>query len=284
MPCSTLISTSQLFENLDHPELIILDCRFDLADPQRGFSDYQAGHIPGSLYADLDRDLSGKITPHTGRHPLPEPEVFLDKLASWGIHPGVQAVMYDTTCGTFAARLWWLLKFYGFPRVTLLDGGFQAWVSHSLPIKTGLDAGTPAPGKPSLRPDPGMVVSASEVERIRRDPAYRLIDARSPERFRGEMEPIDPVAGHIPSAVNRFTGENLQADGLFKKPEILKSEFERLLGGVSPRNTVVYCGSGVSSCHHLVAMEHAGLAGARLYVGSWSEWIRDPNRERFPAA
>ncbi len=284
MPFLTLISASQLVKSLDNPKLVILDCRFNLSDPQWGFKDYQLGHIPGSFYAHLEQDLSGRITPQTGRHPLPEPGAFLNKLKEWGIMPPVQIVVYDTAGGTFAARLWWMLKLYGLRRVALLNGGFQAWVNKGFPVKTGVELGVPAPEKLSFQPDAKMIVEAAEVERIRRDPAYRLIDARSPERYRGEMEPIDPVAGHIPGAVNRFTGENLLANGLFKKPELLKSEFQMLLGGISPRNAVVYCGSGVTSCHHLVAMEHAGLPGGRLYVGSWSEWIRDPKRERFPLA
>ena len=272
-----LITTSQLAE-FRKPDWVIIDCRFDLSKPDWGFLNYLEGHLPDAIYAHLDKDLSGKVTRQTGRHPLPEPDIFSNKLTSWGIQKDTQVVVYDTTGGSFAVRLWWMLRYYGHLQVALLDGGFPLWLREKRPTQTGAYHPNPAsaPFVPSFHPE--MLVSADEVERIRQDPVYLLIDARSPQRFSGEIEPIDSVAGHIPGAFNRFHGKNLNHEGVFKSTSILQVEFARLLKNTPPENVVVYCGSGVTSCHHLLAMEIAGLKGARLFVGSWSEWIRDPNR------
>ncbi len=272
-----LISTAQLAE-LRQPDWVIVDCRFDLADPGCGFKNYQEGHLPDAIYAHLDNDLSGKTTPQTGRHPLPDPEVFARKLTSWGIQSDNQVVVYDVTGGSFAARLWWMLRYYGHFQVALLDGGYPEWLHEGKPIQTGIYRPSPAPTPfiPAIQTQ--MVASIDKVDRIRQDPAYLLVDARAPLRFSGETEPIDPVAGHIPGALNRFHAMNLRPEGIFKPRANLQEEYARLLEGIPPENVVVYCGSGVTSCHHLVAMELAGLRGARLYPGSWSEWIRDPSR------
>lgn len=282
MPYTTLISTEALYRHMGDPDWVILDCRFDLAKPDWGYEDYQRAHIPGSVYTHLDRDLSGIITPHSGRHPLPEMEDFVHRLMEWGIKPDSQVVVYDTSSGTFAARLWWMLRYYQYARVALLDGGLNQWSNETRPLISGVEKRHPSATHPTLSANTGMIAFVEEVDRIRQNDTYCLIDARAPERYRGDMELIDPIAGHIPGAFNRFSGENLRDDGCFKSGAELRSEFSKLMQNVPPERTVVYCGSGVTSCHHLVALEHAGLPGARLYLGSWSQWIRDPNRAREP--
>jgi thiosulfate/3-mercaptopyruvate sulfurtransferase len=272
-----LITTSQLAE-FRKPDWVIIDCRFDLSKPDWGFLNYQEGHLPDAIYAHLDQDLSGKVTQRTGRHPLPDPDIFSNKLTAWGIQKDTQVVVYDTTGGSFAVRLWWMMRYYGHSQVALLDGGFPMWLRENRAIQIGVYHPNPAsiPFVPSFHRE--MLVSADEVEKIHQNPLYLLIDARSSQRFSGELEPIDSVAGHIPGALNRFHVKNLTHEGVFKSPSILQIEFTRLLKNTPPENVVVYCGSGVTSCHHLLAMEIAGLKGARLFAGSWSEWIRDPNR------
>ncbi len=273
---STLVSIEQVSEHLQDPDWILFDCRFDLTRPGWGLHDYQSGHIPGAIYAHLNDELSGPAQEHTGRHPLPQPEHWCETLSNWGVNTGKQIVVYDTAGGSMAARMWWMLRWVGHARAAVLDGGFSAWTKAELPLKGGIEVGTP-----SIffgRPNPKMTALIPEVERIRQDPSYVLIDARAPVRYRGEQEPIDTVAGHIPGAINRFHGENLGADGKFLSPEILREQYNHILGDLPPKHAVVYCGSGVTSCHDLLAMEVAGLPGARLYPGSWSEWIRDPQR------
>jgi thiosulfate/3-mercaptopyruvate sulfurtransferase len=277
MSFSLLITPSQLAE-LRKPDWVVIDCRFDLSNSDWGFKNYQEGHLLGAIYAHLDHDLSGKVTAQTGRHPLPDPALFAEKISSWGIQADTQVIVYDTTAGSFAVRLWWMLRYIGLSQVALLDGGYPNWLREMRPIQTGVFIPTPAPFPfvPSLHPE--MLVSTSEVEKLRIDPAYLLVDARSPQRFSGETEPIDPVAGHIPGAVNRFHAKNITPEGVFKPLPRLRSEYDQLLKETPAENVVVYCGSGVTSCHLLLAMEMVGLQGARLYGGSWSEWIRDPAR------
>lgn len=271
-----IVSTQELADHLLDPDWVIIDCRFDLAKPDWGQQSYLEAHIPGAAYAHLDRDLAGPVTSETGRHPLPKIEDMTRRFENWGIRPTSQVVVYDTAGGAFADRLWWLLRFLGHRAAAVLDGGFGKWQHENRPVAAGPE--TIEPGLFHPNPDWSMVVDASDVERIRQDPAYRLIDARAPERYRGEREPIDPVAGHIPGAVNRFHGANLAPDGTFLPPQNLREQFDVLIGQTLPENVVVYCGSGVTSIHHILAMELAGLPGARLYVGSWSEWIRDKKR------
>jgi len=275
---STLITTHQLFPHLDDPDWIVVDCRGDLANPNWGFEDYQRSHIPGAVYAHMDRDLSAAITPQTGRHPLPDADTLVQRMSRLGIGDRMQVVVYDIQGGSWAARLWWMLRSSGHRTAAVLDGSFQKWLSEGRPTASGIETRPPATFSGRLQTD--RIVTAEEVERIRQDPAYRLIDARARPRFLGEQEPIDTAAGRIPGAVNRFHGANLSPDGSFLPPETLRKQFLELLGGVPPERAVVYCGSGVTSCHHLVAMDWAGLPGARMYAGSWSEWIRDPNRPR----
>jgi len=273
---TTIISVDDLYHHFDDPDWAIIDCRFDLTNPGWGHENYHQSHIPGSVYAHIDQDLSGPITPQSGRHPLPDIQQIVERLSSWGVGNQSQVVVYDTLGGAYAARLWWLMRMLGHQAVAVLDGSFKAWLETQYPVTSGIEAHTPALFTPD--PQTHMVADTSEVNRIRTDPAYCLIDARTPERFRGEHEPIDSAAGHIPGAVNRFHGENLAPDGKFRSPGQLKEQFRSLIGNTPPERVIVYCGSGVTSCHHILAMELAGLSGSRLYVGSWSEWIRDPDR------
>lgn len=271
-----LVSTQQVAQHLDDPRWVVIDCRFDLTRPEWGFNNYQQSHIPHALFADLDKDLAGPRTPQTGRHPLPDPTEFTRVLSAWGIHETTQVVVYDTSGGSFAVRLWWLLHYYGHPATAVLDGGFTQWNRENRPVSSDVESRPPAQFEPHLQP--GMLATVEDVEKIRLDPHYRLIDARSPIRYRGEQEPIDPVAGHIPGAVNRFHGSNLNSDGKFLPADQLKQQFSALLGGVPAENAIIYCGSGVTSIHHLLAMRLARLGSPRIYIGSWSEWIRDPER------
>lgn len=274
MSFTHIIQTDELAQHLSDPGWVIVDCRFDLANPGLGYELYQQGHLPGAVYAHLDNDLAGPRTPATGRHPLPHPGQFVQSLSNWGIDSGKQVVVYDNAGGSFAVRLWWLLRFFGHTAVAVLDGGLPKWVSEGRSLAGGVEHNPPAKFSAEMHPE--MLATDEDVERLRLDPEFLLVDARSPERYRGEKEPIDPVAGHIPGAVNRFHGRNLGRHSTLKSPHTLRAEFDDLLHGIDPHNVIVYCGSGVTSIHHLLAMELAGLPGGKLYVGSWSQWIRDP--------
>ena len=278
MKFDTLIQTQELWEHTSDPDWALIDCRFDLADPAWGFEEYVKLHIPSAVYAHLDNDLSGTVSEKTGRHPLPEPAIFAQKLAGWGIDGTKQVVAYDTVGGAFAARLWWLLRYFGFTRVAVLDGGLGKWINENRPTRSGVEKRTALLVAPLISIQPELLITTDEMVRSYKDLSYRIIDARTKERYLGEIEPIDPIPGRIPGASNRFHGDNLQPNGTLKPSIVLKQEFLSLLGDISPQKTIVYCGSGVTSCHHLLAMEAAGLSGARLYLGSWSEWIRDPTR------
>ena len=273
---SDFVTTSQLAAHLNDPLWVVIDCGFDLAAPTWGRGNYLSGHIPGAQYAHLDDDLSAPRTPETGRHPLPDPREMADRLSAWGIGPGRQVVVYDTAGGAFASRLWWMLRYYGHAAAAILEGGYGKWFAENRPLVAGQE-----PARPRVEfvfdMHPEMVLSQAEVDSIRRDPSWKLIDARSAVRFRGEQEPIDPVAGHIPGAVNRFHGENLNSDGVLLPKSVLRRQFRALTGDTPIERTAVYCGSGVTSCFHIAAMHRAGLGMPRLYAGSWSEWIRDPN-------
>ena len=279
MPFTPLISTADLAAHLADPDWAIVDCRFDLANTDWGEQAYHEAHLPGAAYAHLDRDLSGLMTGKNGRHPLPDDDVqFLVRLSMWGIGQDTQVAAYDQSHGMWASRLWWMLRFIGRRAVAVLDGGWAKWVSEGRPTRTGRERrARHAVGNAAVR-QKRMLVTADEVERLRQDPAYRLIDSRAPERYRGEVEPIDLVAGHIPGAVNHYNLSNVNPDGTFPAPEVLRAKFLALLGDVPPSKVVTYCGSGVAAAHNLLAMEIAGLRGARLYAGSWSEWCSDPER------
>lgn len=275
----TIVSTTDLVEHIEDPAWVILDTRFDLSNPGWGFADYQSGHIPGAVYAHLDRDLSAPIRPDTGRHPLPKMDTWVRTLSSWGVDDGKQVVVYDTTGGSFAARLWWMLRWVGHQKAAVLDGCYTKWVADGYPVQVVIETNSPSTFVP--HPHPELLASVKDVEQIHLDPSYCLVDARAAPRYEGKEEPIDPVAGHIPGAVNRFHGDNLSPTGTFLSPDILRDQFLRVLGNIPSDRTIVYCGSGVTSCHHILAMEYAGLPRARLYAGSWSEWIRDPARPRI---
>jgi thiosulfate/3-mercaptopyruvate sulfurtransferase len=271
-----LISVEELSEFGDSPDLVVVDCRFSLTDRDAGERSYRAGHVPGALYAHLERDLSAPVVPSkTGRHPLPDPDVLAARLGALGLDETRQLVAYDDTGGTMAARLWWLARWLGHDRAAVLDGGYPAWTRAGRPVST--DMPTPRPRRFHAKLRPELVASADDVdaERVRTD--RRLLDARAPERYRGEVEPIDPVAGHIPGARSLPTSGNL-ADGHFREPEALRRRFDIALGGVLPEHTIVYCGSGVTACHDVLAALHAGIDGLRVYPGSWSEWITVSSR------
>lgn len=254
---------------------VIVDTGFDLADPAAGERAWAAGHLPGAVYLHLDRDLSGPRTGGNGRHPLPMREHFAATLGRIGVAPGVQVVAYDGQGGAYAARLWWMLRWMGHAEAAVLDGGRAAWLEAGGALVT--DTATPAAQPPYPHRTPlAMTVDADAL--LRRLGRHPLIDARSGERFRAEAEPIDPVAGHIPGASHRFHKDNLRADGRFKSAAELRAEFAALIGQPRPTDVVHQCGSGVTACHNLLAMEHAGLTGSMLYPGSWSEWSADPAR------
>jgi thiosulfate/3-mercaptopyruvate sulfurtransferase len=276
MPFETLVAVEQLAANLGNPLWRIFDCRHDLADTAKGERAYRESHIPGARFAHLDRDLSGEKTGRNGRHPLPDPRAFADWLGRAGVDGTKQVVAYDDAGGAFAARLWWMLRWLGHRSVAVLDGGWGAWLAADQPKTDAVPniASTSFEGPPDL----SMVVDASTLEARLTSPDLQLIDARSPDRYRGENETIDPVAGHIPGALNRFFKDNLRADGTFKKAGELQAAFAALAAGRPSSEIVNQCGSGVTACHNLLAMEIAGLHGARLYPGSWSEWCSDPRR------
>ena len=276
MKFSTLIGPEALRERIGSPQMLLVDCRFDLGDPAAGERAWSEAHIPGAMYAHLDRDLSGQPTRTSGRHPLPAPEAFADTLGRWGVTPETQVVAYDASAGMIASRLWWMLRWAGHDAVAVLDGGLQAWRDGG-GILDGSIARRPR-STFDLRLRPQMAVGTPEVVELLRSKAGRLVDARSVERFKGLAEPIDPVAGHVPGAVNVPCQSNLGPDGRFRAAEELGGLWQAVLGGDPADAIVCMCGSGVTACHNLLALEHAGLPGARLYVGSWSEWIRDPAR------
>ena len=253
----------------------LVDCGFDLVDTTLGERDFAAGHLPGAVYAHLDRDLSGAKTGRNGRHPLPAREAFAATLGRLGIGPDTPVVAYDRQGGPYAARLWWMLRWMGHAQVAVLDGGTKAWLAAGGTLTTDAAAPAPLPPYPARPALATLLDTRTLAARLGRIP---LIDARAGARFRGETEPLDPVAGHIPGALNRFFQENLGADGRFKPAAELRASFAPLIGLASPADAVHSCGSGVTACHNLLAMEHAGLAGSALYGGSWSEWCADPSR------
>jgi thiosulfate/3-mercaptopyruvate sulfurtransferase len=273
---TTVISPDHLVPHLANEEWVVVDCRFDLAAPARGEELYLESHIPGARYAHLDRDLSGEETGSNGRHPLPTAEQMRERFGAFGISPGKQVVVYDADSGMHASRLWWMLRFMGHDAAALLDGGFARWIREKRAVRGGTEQWRP--GAFVGAPRESWRLTAAEVERGLQEPTRVLVDARSEERFRGENETIDKKAGHIPGARSFFFQRNLTPDKSFKSPDELRTEWHALLGSARPQDVVMYCGSGVTACHNLLAMEHAGLGGARLFPGSWSEWSSDPSR------
>ena len=280
MVFKTLIEVDSLQELLGQPRLAVIDCRFDLMNPEAGRQAYLRAHIPGARYADLNRDLSAPVGPHTGRHPLPLPELFAGRLGAMGIGNDTQVVAYDEANGSIAARLWWMLRWLGHDAAAVLDGGFKAWTARGGALQSGeADPAAEAVARQfTPRIDADSVVSTAEVERGLQDFKAVLVDARAQERYAGTVEPIDPVAGHIPGAVNHPFTANLGADGRFLPAAELKRRWQERLAGGDLENLVAMCGSGVTACHNLLSLEVAGLTGGKLYAGSWSEWIRDPRR------
>ncbi len=277
MAFTTLISTNDLLPHLNNPDWVIVDCRFSLADTELGWREYQANHIPGAVYANLDDDLSGTVVPgQSSRHPLPEIEVVAQTLSNWGVDSRTQVVAYDSFGGGIAARLWWMLRWLGHKAVAVLDGGWQQWQREDHPVRSGTE--NRVPQNFIAAPQNEMFVSVNEVSEIRTDPDWRLCDSRAGERYRGETEPFDPVAGHIPGAVSLPFAGNLDESGTFLSSKLLRERFQKQLGNISAEQTIFYCGSGVTANHNILAMLHAGLGRPRLYPGSWSEWITDPDR------
>lgn len=272
-----LVSTAALQAHLGDPGWIAFDCRHDLFDLGRGAKAYAAGHIPGAVFAPVDDALSGVKSGTNGRHPLPTPEAFAEFLARAGVTAGTQLVAYDDAAGLYAARLWWMARWIGHERVAVLDGGYTKWLAEKRPVTTELPP-VRARGQVAVKLGAMGVVGTDDVQRGIASGRCLVLDARTPDRFRGEAEPIDRVAGHIPTAKNRPYKANLNADLSMRPAAELRAEYEQLLGGVSPAAVLHQCGSGVTACSNLLAMEHAGLAGSKLYVGSWSEWISDPAR------
>lgn len=272
---TTLIDTGALEARLAQPDVVICDVRHDLAKPGWGREQYGSGHIPGAVFVDLDRDLSAAKTGTNGRHPLPTPEQAATTFGRLGIAPGKQVFAYDQGGGAFAARLWWMLRWLGHDAVAVLDGGYAKWRAEGRVVST--EASPPTPAQFTVRRVTPTVNATGVMASLARQ-ALLILDARAPERYRGETEPFDPVAGHIPGARNRPHTHNLGADGTFKSADALRAEFGAILGGM-PHDLVVHqCGSGVTACHNILAMEVAGLAGTRLYPGSWSEWCADRSR------
>jgi thiosulfate/3-mercaptopyruvate sulfurtransferase len=284
---TTLISPETLYKHLNDPNWRIFDCRFALADPDWGRQAYEQAHIPGALYADLDKDLSGSILARpggfteTGRHPLPDVDVFVATLNRWGVTNKTQAVAYDDKGGGLAAaRLWWLLRWVGHDVVAVLDSGWQGWIrkeysvgsKQSSPVNR-LDSSSVRPFIPHPRPE--LLATTEDVEGMIHNANYLIVDSRAPERYRGETEPIDPIAGRIPSAANAPYGATQIPEGNFRPVEDLRAQFKHLIGDIPPRNTVFYCGSGVTAAANLLAMKHAELGDGKLYAGSWSSWIAD---------
>jgi thiosulfate/3-mercaptopyruvate sulfurtransferase len=279
---TTLIDTETLGRHLQDPSYAVIDCRFRLDDLAWGEREYAEAHIEGAAYAHLDRDLSGPRTGVNGRHPLPDVATLCQTIGAFGIGSGTQVVAYDQDSGMFASRLWWLMRWLGHTSAAVLDGGFAKWTAEGRPTRSGMER------RPARQftgtAQTGAVATPHEVLAYVRDPSWRLVDARAPERYRGEVEPVDRVAGHIPGAVNHFFKENLGEDGTFRAVDQLAALLHEVTSATPPERVVCYCGSGVTACHNLLAMEHAGLSGAKLYPGSWSEWSSDPERpiERGP--
>jgi thiosulfate/3-mercaptopyruvate sulfurtransferase len=276
MAFRTLISTAALALHLDDPAYAIVDCRSKLDDLDWGAREYAAAHIRGASYADLARDLSGPKSGGNGRHPLPDPDTLAQTFGRLGIAGGVQVVAYDQDNGMFASRLWWMLRWMGHDAVAVLDGGFKTWTGEGRPVESAQTGRAPRQFIGSPRPD--MLVDVRTVASQLAAGGPCLVDARAPERYRGDTEPIDKVGGHIPGAKNHFFQWNLDQRGLFRSPEELRAAINASVGDVAADQVVCYCGSGVTACHNLLAFEHAGLTGAKLYPGSWSEWSADPER------
>lgn len=279
MPWQTLVSAEHLAEHLTDPRLLVFDCRYELARPAAGREAWTRGHLPGAVHVDLHHDLAGPTTPRTGRHPLPDPRDFAARLRAWGVDDDSLLVAYDDSTGMWAARFWWMTaKWLGHRNVAVLDGGMRRWQELGLAVTVDPSPARVAGNFTGTVNDRAWV-GIDTAQSAALDPAHRVIDARAPERYRGEVEPIDPVAGHVPGAVNHPTAAVAGPDGRLLPAAELRAAFKQTLGTVPPASAITMCGSGVTACHLLLALERAGLPGARLFVGSWSEWSRDPSRQ-----
>lgn len=276
MTYRTLIDAESVARLIGNPRVALLDCRFDLASPEAGKRAFLLSHIPGARYADLNKDLSAPRTPSTGRHPLPRPDLLAARLGLLDVGNDTQVIAYDEANGSFAARTWWILRWLGHPQVAVLDGGFRAWVAAGGALQSG--EATLGTQHFTARADAPAVLSSAQLAEALQDPRRLLVDARAPERYAGAVEPLDPVAGHVPGAVNHPFIDNLAADGHFLPAPELRRRWNARLAGVAPGRVIAMCGSGVTACHNLLSLEVAGLSGAKLYAGSWSEWILDPER------
>jgi len=276
MNSNILISATQLSDLIQAGKCTVVDCRFDFSDALRGRADWISGHIPGAAYADLDRDLAAPVDDHTGRHPLPDADKFARFLASTGWSSGKLLVAYDGGSNAISSRLWWLMRYFGQPSA-LLDGGLAAWTAAGYPLEAGAPQQKPAQLE-RLLPHQNMIVNSADILENLCSPGLTVLDARAVERFTGEVENLDTKAGHIPGALNRPFGSNLDSKGCFRSPIELRAQFDSLLGGEDFGHVVHSCGSGVTACHNLFAMELAGMHSTHLYPGSWSEWIRDDDR------
>ena len=272
---TTLISTDGLFTLLDG-NLTIVDCRFDLQHEDWGRDQYLQAHIPGAVYAHLSDDMSAPKTGLNGRHPWPSPEALTAIVRRLGIVNDTQVVVYDPDVGMYASRLWWMLRYMGHDAVAVLDGGWARWVQEGRPVRSGNETRPASSFAGQVRPE--LIVGVENVAAAMSDPETALVDARAPERFEGRSEALDRVAGHIPGAINRFFKQNVGAGGTFLSSGQLRESWQQTLGGHPPERSIMYCGSGVTACHNLLSLEHAGLPGAKLYPGSWSEWCADPDR------
>ena len=275
MAYNTLISTDALASGRDD-SWVIVDCRYDLRDTGSGRHQYGAAHIPGAVYASLSHDLSGPVGSGGGRHPLPSAAVLEATFGRLGIGGGMQVVVYDGDVGMFASRMWWMLHYMGHEAAAVLDGGWVKWMHEGRPVREGKETREPATF--TGRPREALRLGVADVETRIGDPSVLLVDARAPERFEGRTEPLDRTTGHIPGAVNHFFRRNATDEGVMLSPDTLRLQFAEVIGERSPDQVVMYCGSGVTACQNLLAMEHAGLSGAKLYPGSWSEWSSDPGR------
>lgn len=290
----TVIEIDVLLENFHEGSWAIFDCRYELTDPEHGERLYLEGHIPGAQYINLERDLSARPDGRNGRHPLPSTNDLAKVFSSWGIDKETQVVAYDARGGGFAARLWWSLRYLGHVDVAVLNGGYPEWIRNGYPVNKGRETRSAASFLPEVHEE--MLVDYNDVARDSNSPellgaaiedsekAVRLIDSRAPERYAGLVEPYDPIAGHIPGAINRDWTLNLDPEGKFKSQPSLRSAFNSILDERRPSEAIVYCGSGVTACHNILAMEYAGLTGARLYAGSWSEWCSNPDRPVAPSS
>ena len=276
MSFTTVIEPAEVARHLGDPRWVFVDCRFDLANPNAGYQQYRSGHIPGARYAHLNQDLSGPITPSTGRHPLPPLEEFARRLGAWGIDERSQVIAYDDAGGAIAARLWWMLHWVGHEAAAVLNGGLKAWLAAGLPLE--VDERRPTPATFVARPRAEQAVTLDELVPALADRSVVLVDARSADRFAGQNETLDPVAGHIPGARNHPFMSNLDAERRFLPAHVLRERWSKTLADASADRVVTMCGSGVTACHDLLALQIAGFSGARLYPGSWSEWIRDARR------